>query len=172
MTGIPSRYRKHTLADLPDSVYRTVLKRYVESLQANLQAPKGILFFGPAGTGKSTALGAFGLYLDYAGPRETVWFNCADVARRYSGSFKEREGLSVVIERSQHVVVLDDVQEAPPVWLTGLVSQAYDAEVPIFYTGNLDVPVGQEWDALAQRFGPVVARRMRDECTGFAVIAR
>jgi hypothetical protein len=42
----------------------------------------------------------------------------------------------------------------------------------VFVTGNLDAPVGQEWEGLTRHFGPVIGRRLRDGCTGFAVIAR
>lgn len=168
---IPKRYRgmsfdRPPVANLPHPV-KFAVRRYVEEIDANLDAGRGLWFFGDVGTGK-TSLAMLVSSAALAAGRTVAIYSMPALLRQMRGSYADDAELRdfELLERlaSVDLLHLDDVgAERMTPWvaelLYSLVNARYEEERAIVLTTNI-----AERSDLAEQIGERTTSRLVEMC--------
>lgn len=171
---LPPRFAGAVLKDVQPGAVRDVLCDYSTQFWQVAADGRGPLFLGRAASGKTTAAAVLARLV--APHVETCWVSVPVLQVGFERS-RFDPTLTQQIEHWHSVpfLVLDDFAVIEPRSpghgiLTAVIASRFDHQRPTCYTGNLSLPAGREWEALAERYGPLVARRLRDTSTGFVAL--
>lgn len=171
---VPARYRAADLERVKPALRRCA-EEYMRNFYALADQGRAPLFLGQSGTGKSMASAYVAMRVAERACVSVSWVNCSTWNLHLRT--EARDALAVWIRELYEVpfLVLDDVhsvvgQYGPLATLAGVLSERWDRCFPTLVNGNLDLPQGEEWDVLSQKFGPAVARRMQEGGEGYTVL--
>lgn len=173
--AIPPRYLQFQLTDLPTTVVRATAEDYLRKFWQVAPEGRGLLFLGRAETWKTTAAALVAQAVHGAGV-ETVWVSCPRYLVEFERSRFDHD-LTLEVKKWEHVpfLVMDDFavierNSHGHMLLNSIISARFDYNLPTCWTGNLKLPEGGEWDAIADRYGPLFARRLEATSTGFVAL--
>jgi DNA replication protein DnaC len=168
---IPKRFRGMSLdrppvANLPDPV-KFVSRRFLEDLEANLGAGRGLWFFGDVGTGK-TSIAMMISERALADGHTVAVYSMPDLLRQLRATYSDDARLHdfELLDRLAEVDLLhlDDLgAERMTPWvmesLYSLVNARYEAEKSIVLTTNVS-----EMEDLAAQIGQRTTSRLVEMC--------
>jgi DNA replication protein DnaC len=168
---LPRKYRGVSFDRPPvteiDAARVVVVRRYVNRIDENLDAGRGLWFYGPAGTGKTTLAMLVSKHALEAG-RSVAIYSLPRLLAEIRTTFDDDRGSSYVdlLDRLTAVDLLhiDDVgAEKTSPWvleqLYAIVNARYEEERSIVITTNLE-----NRDALAEQINDRTVSRLEEMC--------
>lgn len=177
---VPERFKTVGVADLlADTILREVTLAYLKDFWTQFDRGVAPVFFGRAGTGKTTAAAVIARYVWEVGQVDTAFITVPDIVTQVDFSRFE-PATQAVLWRMKTVpfLILDDahVISGPntPVGhaMTSVISVRWNERRPTLWTGNFDLAPGREWSGLYAQFGPILGRRLEDGSEGYRVLAQ
>jgi DNA replication protein DnaC len=166
---IPRRYRdvsfdRPPVTDIDPSVVRAT-RRFVDSIDEQLDAGRGLWFFGPVGTGKTTLAMLVAKAALQAG-RTVAIYSLPRLLNEIRDTFRAERSHVQLLDRLTAVDLLhiDDVgAERTNDWvleeLYSIVNARYEDERSTMITTNID-----DRDVLAQQITPRTVSRLTEMC--------
>ncbi len=169
---LPERFAEVRLKDLWDGPLKEAAVKYCEHAEALIDEGIAPFLAGRAGTGKTMASVAIARVISIGYHIETTWASAPNVLTRLTHQrWRGEEELAALMRVP--FLVLDDIAVFPPtteefaIWLR-LLTQRFDDRRPTLYTANLALG-SKPFEDLAQKYGPLVARRLQEGSGDYAL---
>ncbi len=175
LNPLPAKIRTMTFASfqvLPelDEAYHAA-RRYAKNYPSSAAGGRGLLFYGPVGTGKTHLAASICNVLVEQG-FDVMWANTPQFISRLKRSFDTGVNEATVMEAHIRagLLVLDDIgSEKPTEWVESrlyeVINSRLEREAPIIFTSNCQA------GALTDRLGQRVVSRIRGMCQALQLIA-
>ncbi len=170
--ALPDRFEEARLKLLWDGSLKEMAVSYCEKAEELIDQGVAPFFVGRSGTGKTTAAAAIARVISIGYHIETTWASAPDVLTRLKYQRWKGEEELLALMRVPFLV-LDDIAVFPPtseefgIWLR-LMTQRFDDRRPTLYTANLALS-SKPFEDLAQKYGPLVARRLQEGSGDYAL---
>jgi hypothetical protein len=178
--GIPQEFADVKLAGLPKSTLAEVTRKYLRAAIASDDQPwrHGIApcFLGPTREWKTYAAVVIAHAMADGVGLDTQFVSVPDVwADLETSRFTDTMRNSLIRWKTVRFLVLDDFAILPNsgfsfTVLLSVMSARFNARLPTLWTGNLLLPPGREWEAVATKYSALFARRLQDRATGYTVL--